>query len=71
MLDIVKYSDNTEVTVQLWDDRIKVNGIWYLLNINEIKKIIYWNSLELKLIDIILIKEFLFFGNNEKWDYLK
>lgn len=67
----IKYSDNTEVTVQLWDDRIKVNGVWYLLNINEIKKIIYWNSLELKLIDIILIKEFLFFGNNEKWDYLK
>ena len=59
----IKYSDNTEVTVQLWGDRIKVNGIWYLLNINEIKKIIYWNSLELKLIDIISIKEFLFFGN--------
>ena len=37
----IKYSDNTEVTVKLWDDRIKVNGIWYLLNINEIKKIIY------------------------------
>ena len=37
----IKYSDNTEVTVQLWGDRIKVNGIWYLLNINEIKKIIY------------------------------
>ena len=37
----IKYSDNTEVTVQLWDDRIKVNGVWYLLNINEIKKIIY------------------------------
>lgn len=59
----IKYSDNAEVTVQLWDNRIKVNGIWYLLNINEIKKIIYWNSLELKLIDIISIKEFLFFGN--------
>lgn len=37
----IKYSDNTEVTVQLWDDRIKVNGIWYLLNINKIKKVIY------------------------------
>ena len=37
----IKYSDNTEVTVKLWNDRIKVNGIWYLLNINEIKKIIY------------------------------
>ena len=59
----IKYSDNTEVTVQFWDDRIKVNGIWYLLNINKIKKIIYWNSLELKLIDIILVKEFLSFGN--------
>ena len=59
----IKYSDNTEVTVQFWDDRIKVNGIWYLLNINKIKKIIYWDSLELKLIDIILIKEFLSFGN--------
>ena len=59
----IKYSDNTEVTVQFWNDRIKVNGIWYLLNINKIKKIIYWNSLELKLIDIILVKEFLSFGN--------
>ena len=59
----IKYSDNTEVTVQFWDDRIKVNGIWYLLNINKIKKIIYWDSLELKLIDIILIKEFLSFEN--------
>ncbi|OHU82489.1 hypothetical protein BKN39_05020 [Fusobacterium nucleatum] len=37
----IKYSDNTEVTVKLWDDRIKVNGIWYLLNINKIKKVIY------------------------------
>ena len=37
----IKYSDNTEVTVQLWDDRIKVNGVWYLLNINKIKKVIY------------------------------
>ena len=37
----IKYSDNTEVTVQLWGNRIKINGIWYLLNINEIKKIIY------------------------------
>ena len=37
----IKYSDNTVVTVQLWDDRIKVNGIWYLLNINKIKKVIY------------------------------
>lgn len=37
----IKYNDNTEVTVQLWDDRIKVNGIWYLLNINKIKKVIY------------------------------
>ena len=57
----IKYKDNTEVTVKLWDDRIKVNGIWYLLNINKIKKVIYWNNLELKLIDIILIKGFLFF----------
>ena len=37
----IKYKDNTEVTVKLWDDRIKVNGIWYLLNINKIKKVIY------------------------------
>ena len=37
----IKYGDNTEVTVQFWDDRIKVNGIWYLLNINKIKKVIY------------------------------
>lgn len=37
----IKYNDNTEVTVQLWDDRIKVNGVWYLLNINKIKKVIY------------------------------
>ena len=59
----MKYGDNTEVTVQFWDDRIKVNGIWYLLNINKIKKIIYWDSLELKLIDIIIIKEFLSFEN--------
>ena len=59
----IKYGDNTEVTVQFWDDRIKVNGIWYLLNINKIKKIIYWDSLELKLIDIIIIKEFLSFEN--------
>ena len=59
----IKYSDNAEVTVQFWDDRIKVNGIWYLLNINKIKKVIYWNNLELKLIDIILIKGFLFFEN--------
>ena len=44
----IKYSDNTEVTVQFWDDRIKVNGIWYLLDINKIKKIIYWDDLKLK-----------------------
>ena len=37
----IKYKDNTEVTVKLWDDRIKVNVIWYLLNINKIKKVIY------------------------------
>ena len=51
----IKYSDNTEVTVQLWDDRIKVNSIWYLLNINKIKKVIYWDNLEIILKNGIII----------------
>ena len=42
---VIRYSDNREVNIQLWDALMYVNKTWYKIDIRAIKEILYGKEL--------------------------
>lgn len=43
---VIRYSDDSEVKIQLWDALMYVNKTWYKLDIRAIKEILYGKEIK-------------------------